>query len=241
MSKLRAICLVIPAVVAAALSLGPAAAARKTRSGHARHVLLISVDGLHQSDLAYYVRTHPRSVLARLVGRGIEFKNAHTPVPSDSFPGMAAQVTGGNPSTTGVYYDDTWNHALLPAGTTHCAGVTPGVEATYFEALDKNPHALDAGQGLGGLPSSILSMTGKPTSLIDPTKLPVDPATCKPVYPHSYLKVNTIFEVARRAGLRTAWSDKHPAYDLLNGPSGTGVQDLFTPEINSDAPTLGSS
>jgi Type I phosphodiesterase / nucleotide pyrophosphatase len=61
------------------------------------------------------------------------------------------------------------------------------------------------------------------------------------VFPHQYLKVNTIFEVARQAGLRTAWSDKHPAYEILNGPSGTGIQDLFTPEINSDAPTPGSS
>jgi len=36
-------------------------------------------------------------------------------------------------------------------------------------------------------------------------------------------------------------SDKHPAYEILNGPSGTGVQDMFTPEINSDAPTSPSS
>ncbi|MFD0331500.1 alkaline phosphatase family protein [Streptacidiphilus monticola] len=78
-------------------------------------------------------------------------------------------------------------------------------------------------------------MTGNPTSLINPAKLPVDPKTCKPVYPHSYLKVNTVFEVVRQAGLRTAWSDKHAAYDILNGPSGKGIQDLFTPEINSDA------
>ena len=83
-------------------------------------------------------------------------------------------------------------------------------------------------------------MTSTPRSLIDPTQLPVDPVTCKPVYPHQYIKVNTVFEVARAAGLRTAWSDKHPAYEILNGPSGTGIQDLFAPEINSDAPTLGS-
>jgi hypothetical protein len=83
-------------------------------------------------------------------------------------------------------------------------------------------------------------MTGHPETLIDTTQLPVDPNTCKPVYPHQYLKVNTIFEVARQAGLRTAWSDKHPAYEILDGPSGMGVQDLFTPEINSDAPTIGS-
>src|SRR5262249_54069645 len=158
----------------------------------------------------------------------------------DSFPGMVGQVTGGNPSTTGVYYDDTWNRELDPAGTTNCAGVKPGVEVTYFEQADLNQHSLDAGQGLTGLPGSILQMTGNPTSLIDPSQLPVDPKTCTPVYPHQYLKVNTIFEVARTAGLRTAWADKHPAYEILDGPSGAGVQDLFTPEINSDAPTLGS-
>ncbi len=96
-------------------------------------------------------------------------------------------------------------------------------------------------QGISGLPDNVLQMTGNPTTLIDPAQLPVNPRTCRPVYPHSYLKVNTIFEVAREAGLRTAWSDKHPAYEILNGPSGVGVQDLFTPEINSDAPTPGSS
>jgi hypothetical protein len=207
----------------------------------AQHVLLLSVDGLHQTDLEYYVAKNPSSALAQLVSSGVEFTHAQTPVPSDSFPGMVAQATGGNPASTGVYYDDSFNHELLPAGTTNCAGAKPGVEVTYFEQLDKNLHALDAGQGLAGLPGNILQMTGNPDTLIDPTQLPVDPSTCQPVYPHSYLKVNTIFEVARAAGLRTAWSDKHPAYEILNGPSGTGVQDLFTPEINSDAPTEGAS
>ena len=93
-----------------------------------KHVLLISVDGLHQTDLAWYVRTHPDSALAKLVRSGAEFTHAQTPVPSDSFPGMVGQVTGGNPSSTGIYYDDRWNGALLPAGTTNCAGVAPGVE-----------------------------------------------------------------------------------------------------------------
>jgi hypothetical protein len=59
------------------------------------------------------------------------------------------------------------------------------------------------------------------------------------VYPHQYLKVNTVFEVARAHGMVTAWSDKHPAYDILQGPSGTGIQDLFTPEINSTADASG--
>ena len=223
------------------MSTSGAAPAAGGRPSNVQHVLLLSVDGLHQSDLALYVKNHPGSALAALVANGTQYTKAQTPVPSDSFPGMVGQVTGGNPSSTGVYYDDTWNHADFPAGTTDCSTATPGVEVTYFEQLDKNQHSIDAGQGLSGLPDSILGMTGNPDTVIDPTQLPVDPASCQPIYPHNYLRVNTIFEVARNAGLRTAWSDKHPAYEILNGPSGTGVQDLFTPEINSDAPTAGSS
>ena len=238
--------LMVLAVTAAAV-VGVAATAAFSDEGHggrggvAQHVLLLSVDGIHQGDLAWYVAHHPGSALAGLVRGGVEFTHAQTPFPSDSFPGMVAQVTGGNPSSTGVYYDDSFNRVLLPAGTTSCRGVKPGVEVTYFEQADRDPLSLDAGQGLAGLPGSILQLTGDATSLIDPSQLPVDPASCKPVYPHQYLKVNTIFEVARAAGLRTAWSDKHPAYEILNGPSGAGVEDLFTPEINSAAPGAGSS
>src|SRR6202022_2003743 len=36
------------------------------------------------------------------------------------------------------------------------------------------------------------------------------PSSCKPVYPHQYLQVNTVFEVTQAPGPRTAWSDKHP-------------------------------
>ncbi|MDX6562204.1 MAG: hypothetical protein QOD65_2018, partial [Gaiellales bacterium] len=123
-------------------------AGAQQRKPAAKHVLLLSVDGLHQADLALYVQRHPRSALAKLERKGVEFTHAKAPFPSDSFPGMVAQVTGGNPKTTGVYYDDSWNNALLPAGTTACAGAKPGAEVTYFEQADKNPLALDAGQGL---------------------------------------------------------------------------------------------
>ncbi|WP_422934887.1 alkaline phosphatase family protein [Sinomonas sp. P47F7] len=223
--------------VASAAVAAPGDGPQKANSG--KHVVLLSVDGLHQSDLDWYVTAHPSSALAALVGHGTDYTNAQTPVPSDSFPGMVGQVTGGNPGTTGVYYDDTWNRNLLPAGTTNCATATPGAEVAYTEGADRNPNALDAGQGLAGLPNSILQMTGTPRSLLDPSQLPVDPTTCKPVYPNEYLKVNTVFEVAKQAGLRTAWSDKHAAYDILSGPSGTGIDDLFAPEINSDASIAG--
>ena len=44
------------------------AAPGTTGDGHApgiKHVLLISVDGMHQSDLDWFVASHPRSELAR--------------------------------------------------------------------------------------------------------------------------------------------------------------------------------
>jgi len=210
--------------------------------GHGRHhesaiahVLLVSVDGLHQSDVEWYVSNHPGSELAKLAGGGAEYTSAHTPIPSDSFPGMTAQITGANPRTAGIYYDDEYSHAVLPAGTTSCHGQPTGGEVIYDSPDDKNETALDAGQGLSGLPGSILEMTGQPRSLIEPSTLPVDPQTCNPIYPHEYLQVNTIFEVAHDHGLRTAWSDKHPAYEALDGPSGNGIDDLFTPEIDSNA------
>jgi len=58
------------------------------------------------------------------------------------------------------------------------------------------------------------------------------------VYPHQFPRVNNVFELVKAAGGRTAWSDKHPAYEFLNGPSGTGVDDLYTPEITLNPPAL---
>lgn len=229
----RAVATAVAAVVALAASAGTAFAAPPAAG---RHVLLISVDGLHQADLSWYVGHQPSSAMASLVHGGTDYTRASTPVPSDSFPGMVAQATGGNPASTGVYYDSSYDRSLLPPGTTSCAGVKRGTNVMFDESIDRNPARLDAGQGLPGLPDGIGALTGQARDLIDPKKLPVDPATCKPVYPHQFLRVDTIFEVARAHGLRTAWSDKHAAYDLLDGPSGAGIDDLFTPEINSNVP-----
>lgn len=241
------------------------ASATQTTGRHgprtAVHVLLLSIDGLHQSDLAWYLRTHPDSALAALVDAGTSYTDATTTFPSDSFPGMVAQLTGAGPGTSGVYYDDTFNRQLLPAGTVDCTTAAPGTEVSWTEAADRSqgPITLDAGQklpstALTSLPTNtlaqtlanstaitaaILHMTPNPQALLDPAALPVSPATCLPVYPHNYLRVNTVFEVARAHGLRTAWSDKHPAYEILDGPSGSGIQDLFTPEINSVADAAG--
>jgi hypothetical protein len=114
------------------------------------------------------VRTYPDSVLAALDWHGLEYSHAETPFPSDSFPGMVGQVTGGDPRVTGIYYDDTWNHNVFPAGTTSCSGPVPGGEVAYHEADDIDPTRLDAGQGLTGLPGSILRMTGNPRQVVNP-------------------------------------------------------------------------
>src|SRR5258708_35328312 len=59
------------------------------------HVLLISVDGMHQSDLAWYAQNFPKSTLASLLAQRVDYSNASTPYPSDSFPGMVGQLTDG--------------------------------------------------------------------------------------------------------------------------------------------------
>ncbi len=179
--------------------------------GAIKHVLLISVDGLHNSDFAAYAAANPTSAMATLAAMGVHYDHASSAMPSDSFPGLLALVTGGSPKSTGVYYDDSYDRALSAPGS-DCS--TKGTEIVFDESIDMVAESVDAGG-------------------INMALLPRDPANaCAPVWPHQFLRVNTVFEVAKAAGLPTAWADKHPAYDLVNGPSGKGVDDLYTPEIN---------
>ena len=81
-----------------------------------------------------------------------------------------------------------------------------------------------------------LYVNGVSQNVIDPTQLPRIRdkfGNCVAMYPHSAVRTNTIFEVAKSKGWHTAWADKHPAYDIVNGPSGKGVDDLYTPEITN--------
>jgi hypothetical protein len=230
-----AACVVAIGVPVAASGRGGHGSERGHHQGQIKHVLLISVDGMHQSDLDWYVANHPDSELARLAGGGAEYTNAHTSDPSDSDPGGTALMTGGDPRATGVYYDDEYNHDLFPPGTTSCTGNPPGSPVEYDSPMDINSNSLDAGQGLTGLPGSILQMTSTPQDLLVPSRFPVDPTTCRGIPPWQYLKVNTIMNVAHDAGLVTAWSDKHPVYTSFDGPSGNGITDSFDPEIDSIA------
>jgi hypothetical protein len=189
-------------------------------SGVAR-VLLISVDGMHEVDLSKWIASHPGSALARLAEKGVQYTEARTSTPSDSFPGTMALATGGSPKSTGVYYDDSYDRTIYSPGNL-CTG-EPGTEAIFDESIDYDSTKLFS----GGINTAYLPHEKD------------DKGHCRVVYPHDFVKVNTVFEVVKTAGGYTAWSDKHPAYDILNGPSGKGVDDLYTPEqasLISNAP-----
>jgi hypothetical protein len=206
------------------------------------HVLLISVDGLHAADLAKWIETHPTSTFAKLASTGIVYPNAFTTAPSDSYPGMIAQVTGASSKTAGLFYDDSYDRTSYPSRFFYtsqnmadpgCTG-TIGTELTNFEAIDIS---YDPASGItpdvsGG------GTLGQPLTQIDTNKLQrrLVNGTCQPTLPHQYIRTNTIFEVIKAGGGLTAWSDKHPAYEILSGPSGKGIDDLFAPEINAQLP-----
>jgi hypothetical protein len=224
-------------VATGALALGLAAAhpapAGADEHGHVKHVLLISIDGMHALDFANCAKGVASVFfgdpycpnLAELSDNGVIFTETSTSRPSDSFPGLTALVTGGSPRSTGAFYDVSYDRALSPPKVTTPYGIVggaalcPSVVGTQVgndEEIDIDYTKLDAGGG------------------INPDYLPRDPKNgCAPVYPHQFIRVNTLFEVVKESGGYTAWSDKHQSYELTNGRSGKGVDDFYAPEINS--------
>ena len=219
-----------------ALSGGAGAESR----GTAKHILLISVDGLHASDLATCEANAAAKepggcpTLASLAGHGTTYSNAHTSEPSDSAPGLMALVTGGDPKLTGVYYDDSYDRtfylppAQLASGVQDCTGPA-GAEAAYFENVD---FGAPTAQNPNNPNRPILN------AALDPSQYDyarVD-GKCQPMAPNNVLRTNSIFSVAHQAGMYTAWADKHPVYNLEISGHGTpdSVSDPFNTEINAD-------
>jgi hypothetical protein len=214
-------------------------------SGKIKHVLLLSIDGMHAVD--FYNCTHGIAganggepycpSMAALSQTGIEYVNAVSSKPSDSFPGMAALASGGTPKSTGLYYDVAYDRSLDPPATTTGTGLAGGTCTPYTTPTGTTT---DNDQGIdiddtklnGGAPGAGLTEGG--TASIDPKKLERDPQNgCAPVYPWNFIRVNTAFGVIHAAGGYTAWIDKHPSYSFVGGPGGKGLDDYYSPEVNS--------
>ncbi len=206
-----------------------------------RHVLLISIDGMHAVDYANCVASQTCPTLAALGNHGVNYTRTTTSRPSDSLPGLLALVTGGTPRTVGGFYDVAYDRVLappkvatgngLPSGNCN-EGVINGTQTEYEEGDEIDQTKLNGGfAGYSTIDGGIKS--------IDPDRLVRDPFNgCKPVYPWNFIRANTIYGVAHKAGMYTAWSDKHAVYAMVSGPTGTSlpsnVDDYYSPEVNSN-------
>jgi Type I phosphodiesterase / nucleotide pyrophosphatase len=239
------------AVLASAAALNLYAGPHGSHSGDSKapdikHVLLISIDGMHAVDFINCSRGisgvnggEPYCQnLAELADNGVNYLETSTSKPSDSFPGLMSIMTGGTPRTFGAFYDVAYDRSLDAPAETTGNGVygspglcTPNTAPTgstteFDEGVDLDKTKLNGGAPTG-VDGGILS--------IDPNKLDRDPANnCAPVYPWNFVRTNTIFGVIHGVGGYTAWSDKHPSYSSVSGPGdGTNVDDYYSPEINS--------
>jgi hypothetical protein len=94
-------------------------------SGKIKHVLLLSIDGVHAVDF-YNCALGIAGVKGRLPYRpnlaapgqaGIHYVATSSSKPSDPFLGLAAPVTSGTPKSTSLYYDVAYDRSLDPPVT----------------------------------------------------------------------------------------------------------------------------
>jgi hypothetical protein len=245
----------VQAVVAVVVTLGLATQAMAADEGPSgsnsvQHVLLLSIDGMHAVDfdncahgIAGVNSGSPYCPnMAALSQTAINYVATMSSTPSDSFPGLAALVTGGSPKTTGLYYDVAFDRSLDPPAITTGTGLAGGM-CTPFAPPTGTTTDFDQGIELddtklnGGAPGAGLTDGGMAS--IDPKKLVRDPAAgCAPVYPWNFVRTNTIFSVVHGTGGYTAWIDKHASYSFVAGPGGTGLADYYSPEVDSTVVAL---
>ena len=240
--------------LAAICSVGTAIAQNNDKDNdqrHMKHVLLISVDGMHAVDFtncANGISTVNNGepfcpALAALGKTGVNYVAASTTKTSDSFPGLIGLITGGSPAFTGIYYDVAYSRNFdAPAKTTgNGLGAGPctpfatptGTTSEYEEGIDIDQTKLN-----GGAPGA--SLTDGGIASIDSKRLIRDPNNgCNPVWPWDFVRANTIFSVIHQAGGYAAWSDKHSAYSAAAAGLGPiALDDFYGPEINSNVIAL---
>jgi predicted AlkP superfamily pyrophosphatase or phosphodiesterase len=204
---------------------GSFASAQLLAKNQVRHILLISVDGMTELDYQLWVKNNPTSAIGQLAAQGLHYSNAYGTKPGDSIPATVGIFTGATPAVAGLYYDDFYNRAWFVPSDTTCT--TPaGTVGSLKQDIDFNPLAVDGGASANG------------GAQINPALLPrqLVNGNCVPVYPHNQMRANTVFEVVKESykGV-TAFSEKRPSYEFLQGPSGDGVSDLFLLEINANS------
>jgi hypothetical protein len=202
-----------------------------------RHVLLISIDGMHALDYENCVNGGYCPNLADLGKHGVNYTRTSTSRPSDSFPGLMALVTGGTPRSVGAFYDLAYDRILAPPkiatgngleGGNCIAGQPNGTRTEFEEGVEFDQSKVNGGGPYGPTDAGIKS--------INPDRLPRDPFNgCKPVYPWQFIRTNSIYGVIHAAGGYTAWSDKHAVYAAVSGhgDNANNVDDYYSPEVNS--------
>src|ERR1700735_1702798 len=112
---------------------------RAVGSKYIKHVLLLSIDGMHAVDFYNFANAIPSlndgysycPNLVALSQTGINYVATASSMPSDSFPGLAALVTGGSSKTHGLYYDVAYDRSLQPPAITTGTGLAGGACTPY--------------------------------------------------------------------------------------------------------------
>jgi hypothetical protein len=243
-------------LLAVALSIGLISSTIPTRASGdelgggkgTKHVLLISIDGMHAVDYENCVASNTCPTLAALGKTGVNYTRTTTSRPSDSFPGLMALVTGGSPRTVGAFYDVAYDR-VLAAPKVHTGNGLPGEDqGSQYACKPGQINGTQTEYEEGDEINQLLLNAGNPQAAnvadggvkgINPDRLVRDPFNnCQPVYPWNFVRTNTIYGVIHAAGGYTAWSDKHAVYAVVSGPTGTNqpsnVDDYYSPEVNSN-------
>jgi Type I phosphodiesterase / nucleotide pyrophosphatase len=213
-----------------------------------KHVLLISIDGMHALDFincaqgisgvnggAPYCPN-----LAELAETGVNYLDTSTSKPSDSFPGLMALVSGGSPRTVGAFYDVAYDRSLDPPATTTATALperrTFARQARLRPARPPN----STRESISTRPNRTAERQTVRTAESHRSIRTSSSATQRISALRSIRGIlfapTRFFGVVHAAGGYTAWSDKHPYYSSVSGPGpgfATNVDDYYSPEINS--------
>ncbi len=135
-------------------------AAAEEGEAASRHVLLVSIDGMHALDFRNCAMANTCPNLTELAETGVNYVRTSTAKPSDSFPGLMSIVTGGTPKLVGAYYDVAYDRVLAPPaadtgnGVLHgdcIPGQPNGTRTEYEEGNEIDQTMLNGGGGISSV------------------------------------------------------------------------------------------